>query len=577
MSIDTYRDPLFIKWYTDLSGQKVSVQRTNEQYKVVRNKVVLTEIPDEFYKVQIPGLTERKVGTVLSSTEFSVNYTLGEISFHSSKEAQTITITSYYSRGVIYYPASRVWTKLSDDCSVIEETFQDFVDSIASYQYIGEYDNLISYSMNNMTLYNGSVYICSAPTSLGNLPTNTTKWRILAAGFSTKTDFNVLAQYFPRDIVYYEDALYCCRQKPSIGTLPANATYWTEMISVKQLVTNCQSQLSAMQALELNIEETESLRVSAENARIDAEISRVSSENNRTIVESARVNAENTRIASENNRISAENERVASESNRVSAESVRVNSEGTRVSAENARAASENTRFSNESNRIDKENLRETAENTRFYNENDRVDAENTRVSAENTRLTNESSRIAAENTRAGDESSRITAETARELAENTRQIDESTRQSNEATRETNEVARQQMLSNFNHLGAYSASTTYQPKNIVSYNGSSYMCILQSLNHLPTDSMYWKLIAQKGADGTDLIFRGNYDSGTSYIVSDLVTYNGSAYACIKNTTGNLPTNSIYWTVFLYGSTSIIISDTMPSNPYEGLFWIDTSM
>ena len=48
---------------------------------------------------------------------------------------------------------------------------------------------------------------------------------------------------------------------------------------------------------------------------------------------------------------------------------------------------------------------------------------------------------------------------------------------------------------------AYSWVTTYQVNDVVSYNGSSYICILVSTWNLPTNVTYWSIIAQKGADG----------------------------------------------------------------------------
>jgi hypothetical protein len=48
---------------------------------------------------------------------------------------------------------------------------------------------------------------------------------------------------------------------------------------------------------------------------------------------------------------------------------------------------------------------------------------------------------------------------------------------------------------------AYAAGTTYAPNDVVSYNGSTYICILASTGNLPTNATYWALMAQKGADG----------------------------------------------------------------------------
>lgn len=49
--------------------------------------------------------------------------------------------------------------------------------------------------------------------------------------------------------------------------------------------------------------------------------------------------------------------------------------------------------------------------------------------------------------------------------------------------------------------GAYVAETAYQVNDVVSYNGSTYICILASTGNLPTNATYWSLMAQKGADG----------------------------------------------------------------------------
>lgn len=49
--------------------------------------------------------------------------------------------------------------------------------------------------------------------------------------------------------------------------------------------------------------------------------------------------------------------------------------------------------------------------------------------------------------------------------------------------------------------GAYAAGTTYNYGEGVSYNGSSYVCILTTTGNLPTDTTYWSLIASKGDTG----------------------------------------------------------------------------
>ena len=175
------------------------------------------------------------------------------------------------------------------------------------------------------------------------------------------------------------------------------------------------SQISAMEALEDDIETAEASRVSAETGRVNAE--------------TARVGAETTRGSNESTRQSNEQTRQTKEGQRQSAETGRVTSEEMRVSNETTRQGNENTRQSNESTRQTNENSRSSAETTRSNAETTRGNNELTRQSNESTRQTQEAARVLTE-------SGRSSAETSRRAAEETRQIEETTRQQNELTRQ---------------------------------------------------------------------------------------------------------------------------------------------
>ena len=123
----------------------------------------------------------------------------------------------------------------------------------------------------------------------------------------------------------------------------------------------------------------------------------------------------------------------------------------------------------------------------RVQRENARQSAEQGRVSAEGQRATNETARLLAEENRISAENDRVTAETARVNAENKRDSAEKSRVSAENAR--------------NVWQTYDAAKTYVPGNKVSFGGSSYMCTAATVGHEPTDTAYWLLIAQKGADG----------------------------------------------------------------------------
>jgi len=55
----------------------------------------------------------------------------------------------------------------------------------------------------------------------------------------------------------------------------------------------------------------------------------------------------------------------------------------------------------------------------------------------------------------------------------------------------------------FKWQGAYAGGTSYTLDDVVSYNGSSYICILASTGNLPTNATYWEQMSSAGTNGTD--------------------------------------------------------------------------
>jgi hypothetical protein len=101
-----------------------SQTQTNEVHTVLDGKFLLDYIPDQVVRVTITGYTEIPWrNTISSATEFKVNYQNGEVQTHSSKESESITVTSYAATGVIKYYADRI---VLDDDTVL----QDWVDGI---------------------------------------------------------------------------------------------------------------------------------------------------------------------------------------------------------------------------------------------------------------------------------------------------------------------------------------------------------------------------------------------------------------------------------------------------------------
>ena len=50
-------------------------------------------------------------------------------------------------------------------------------------------------------------------------------------------------------------------------------------------------------------------------------------------------------------------------------------------------------------------------------------------------------------------------------------------------------------------------------------------------------------------------WKGTYNANTPYAIDDVVSYNGSSYVCIQATTGNLPTVTAYWDIMSSAGTN----------------------
>jgi len=68
-----------------------------------------------------------------------------------------------------------------------------------------------------------------------------------------------------------------------------------------------------------------------------------------------------------------------------------------------------------------------------------------------------------------------------------------------------------------NLAGEYSATKTYQRLDIVSYQGSSYIALKDTLNVLPTVTDNWMLNSSKGEKGNVYFATFEYDDSTSEI------------------------------------------------------------
>lgn len=128
------------------------------------------------------------------------------------------------------------------------------------------------------------------------------------------------------------------------------------------------------------------------------------------------------------------------------------------------------------------------------------------------------------------------------------------------------------------YRGAYSGTTTYNPGDDVTYSGQFYTCILQSTGNLPTNTTYWQATGATSAD----VFLGAWSSTTAYVPGNQVTYSGGYYICTASSTNNPPSSSpSFWQVvgsvntYIYtgaysAGTSYVVGNQVT---YNGSYWI----
>ncbi|WP_339198622.1 hypothetical protein MKY95_10225 [Paenibacillus sp. FSL P4-0176] len=100
------------------------------------------------------------------------------------------------------------------------------------------------------------------------------------------------------------------------------------------------------------------------------------------------------------------------------------------------------------------------------------------------------------------------------------------------------------------HKGNYSDTASYKTRNIVYFNGATFMSIKDSIGETPTNTEFWKKI-------TNTTWQGTYTPVNTYHFGDIVTdtVNENIYMCVADDTLNVDfTNENHWTLMISIST-----------------------
>lgn len=436
--------------------------------------IVLREIPSHKHGVTVKDSNGNELIEVetseLSENEFRVDYSVGIVYFHESRNGEEMTI-EYLGMGWVFISAARVMFMGDDDDPLesLQEMLENVSDGIdvlkqvGNIDFKGEYDPTYQYKKWNFVTYNNKTYV-ALQDNVGVVPTNKQYWSLVSSGVSGAGVFDSSKTYSVGDIVSDEnhERLYVSLIDNNNKPLDDN-TAWELILSIDGAINN----LSAIVDDKINeLNQLESHLQANEQQREENEIEREAKVND--TLATIQLALEDIR-EEEDVRVSNEQERITNETMRQNQEQQRQNNELIREQQETVRQNQELARQQNTSSALNEINqvineFQNISDNVNQYLE----DIDNVKSTAE-TILLNTNSRL-------------------------------------------------EELNELKIVGEYNRETFYKKFNIVTYDGSSYMAVQditqEILDDYPDednmleDERYWRLIARKGRDITELNIDG---------------------------------------------------------------------
>jgi hypothetical protein len=102
------------------------------------------------------------------------------------------------------------------------------------FYWADTWNSSTEYELNDVVKYGGNAYVyTNALASTGNLPTNTTYFKVMVEGINFLGVYSNSTAYKPGDAVTHGANLYLC-ENPSTGNTPPNSTYWSLIASGMQ-------------------------------------------------------------------------------------------------------------------------------------------------------------------------------------------------------------------------------------------------------------------------------------------------------------------------------------------------------
>jgi hypothetical protein len=97
------------------------------------------------------------------------------------------------------------------------------------FYWADTWSSATEYELNDVVKYGGNAYVyTNALATTGNIPTNTTYWKVMVEGINFLGVYSTGTAYRPGDAVTHGGNLYLA-ENPSTGQTPPNATYWSKI------------------------------------------------------------------------------------------------------------------------------------------------------------------------------------------------------------------------------------------------------------------------------------------------------------------------------------------------------------
>ena len=250
-----------VEWFwnrtTDSANEYYSKEIKYDYLTLNGSVAVLSQIPDETYGIEVHYRTsddgEWIPMTQLKSNikniekgQYKVDWTSGFL-FFSGYDPKCSIRAHYCGRGFWLISDKRIMTNISinPDGSYDYETLDEGLSYILNYKNRGVYDeNTTDYEVGNQVFYSGSTYIAIEKPDPGEVPIESGKWRMLAAGLNPRGEYNSATQYNPYDVVYYSvkedekvtsiDIYVCVSSCKSV--VPTNTQNWVKIFSASSIV-----------------------------------------------------------------------------------------------------------------------------------------------------------------------------------------------------------------------------------------------------------------------------------------------------------------------------------------------------